>query len=96
MYSIQECSDPTPPWRPRRGLSLTPSDSWPVAWRMGVLVAERTGLFTLGSEAVAAAEALSARVLVSSRDDSPASATPVSSSASATRPSTEPASSFAT
>lgn len=42
-----------------------------LAWRMGVLVAERTGLSTLGSEAIAAAEALDARVLASSRDDSP-------------------------
>ena len=42
-----------------------------LAWRMGVLVAEHTGLSTLGSEAVAAAEALGARVLASSRDDSP-------------------------
>lgn len=42
-----------------------------LAWRMGVLVSEHTGLSTLGSEAVAAAEALGARVLVSSRDHSP-------------------------
>lgn len=42
-----------------------------LAWRMGMLVAEHTGLSTLGSEAVAAAEALGARVLASSRDDSP-------------------------
>jgi hypothetical protein len=42
-----------------------------LAWRMGVLVSERTGLSTLGSEAVAAAEVLGARVLASSRDDSP-------------------------
>ena len=42
-----------------------------LAWRMGVLVSEHTGLSTLGSEAVAAAEALGARVLASSRDDSP-------------------------
>jgi hypothetical protein len=42
-----------------------------LAWRMGVLVSERAGLSTLGSEAVAAAEALGARVLASSRDDSP-------------------------
>lgn len=42
-----------------------------LAWRMGVLVSESTGLSTLGSEAVAAAEALGARVLASSRDDSP-------------------------
>lgn len=42
-----------------------------LAWRMGVLVSEHGGLSTLGSEAVAAAEALGARVLASSRDDSP-------------------------
>lgn len=42
-----------------------------LVWRMGVLVSESTGLSTLGSEAVAAAEALGARVLASSRDDSP-------------------------
>lgn len=42
-----------------------------LAWRMGVLASERTGLSTLGSEAVAAAEVLDARVLASSRDDSP-------------------------
>ncbi|MGH9090533.1 MAG: hypothetical protein ACRDZR_03995 [Acidimicrobiales bacterium] len=42
-----------------------------LAWRMGHLVSEHRGLSMLGSEAVAAAEALGARVLVSSRDDSP-------------------------
>ena len=42
-----------------------------LAWRMGVLVGEQPGLSTLGSEAIAAAEALGARVLASSRDDSP-------------------------
>lgn len=42
-----------------------------LAWRMGTLVAEHSGLSTLGSEAVAAAEALGARMLASSRDDSP-------------------------
>jgi hypothetical protein len=42
-----------------------------LAWRMGVLVSQESGLSTLGSEAVAAAEALGARVLTSSRDDSP-------------------------
>lgn len=42
-----------------------------LAWRMGVLVSENGGLSTLGAEAVAAAEALGARVLASSRDDSP-------------------------
>jgi hypothetical protein len=42
-----------------------------LAWRMGMLIVEQTGLSTLGAEVVAAAEALSARVLASSRDDSP-------------------------
>jgi hypothetical protein len=42
-----------------------------LAWRMGLLIAEQTGLSTLGAEVVAAAEARSARVLASSRDDSP-------------------------
>jgi hypothetical protein len=42
-----------------------------LAWRMGQLVSEHRGLSILGSEAVAAAEALSARLLVSSRDESP-------------------------
>jgi hypothetical protein len=42
-----------------------------LAWRMGQLMEEHRGLSTLGSEAVAAAEALGARVLVSSRDESP-------------------------
>lgn len=42
-----------------------------LAWRMGILVSEHTGLSTLGSEAVAAAELLGARVLASSRDDCP-------------------------
>ena len=42
-----------------------------LAWRMGVLVSQHSGLSTLGSEAVAAAEALDAEVLVSARDDSP-------------------------
>jgi hypothetical protein len=42
-----------------------------VAWRMGMLMAEHSGLSTLGAEAVAAAEALDARVLASSRDDGP-------------------------
>ena len=42
-----------------------------LAWRMGQLMSEHSGLSALGSEAVAAAEALSARLLVSSRDDSP-------------------------
>ena len=42
-----------------------------LAWRMGQLVAQHQGLSTLSSEAVAAAEHLGARVLVSSRDESP-------------------------
>jgi hypothetical protein len=42
-----------------------------LAWRMGTLAAEESGLSTLGTEAVAAAEALGAGPLVSSRDDSP-------------------------
>ena len=42
-----------------------------LAWRMGQLIAGHRGLSTLGSEAVAAAEYLGARVLVSSRDESP-------------------------
>jgi hypothetical protein len=42
-----------------------------LAWAMGVLVAENTSLSTLGSEAVAAADALGATVLVSARDDGP-------------------------
>ena len=42
-----------------------------LAWRMGRLISEHSGLSTLGSEAVAAAEVLNARLLVSSKDDSP-------------------------
>ncbi len=42
-----------------------------LAWRMGVLASEHSGLSTLGAEAVAAVEALRATVLVSARDDSP-------------------------
>jgi hypothetical protein len=42
-----------------------------LAWRMGQLANQYSGLSTLGAEAVAAAERLSARVLVSSRDDGP-------------------------
>jgi hypothetical protein len=42
-----------------------------LAWRMGILISEESGLSTLGAEVVAAAEALNARVLASSRDDSP-------------------------
>jgi len=42
-----------------------------LAWRMGTLVAEEVRLSTLAAEVVTAAEKLSARVLVSSRDDNP-------------------------
>lgn len=42
-----------------------------LAWRMAQLISEHSGLSTLGAEAVAAAEILNARLLVSSRDDSP-------------------------
>jgi hypothetical protein len=42
-----------------------------LAWRMGTLVFEQSGLSTLGSESVAAAELLAARILASDRDDSP-------------------------
>jgi hypothetical protein len=42
-----------------------------LAYRMGQLTAAHRGLSTLGSEAVAAAEYLGAKVLVSSRDESP-------------------------
>ena len=42
-----------------------------LAWRMGQLVQLHRGLSTLGAEAVAAAEYLNARLLVSSRDDGP-------------------------
>lgn len=42
-----------------------------LAWRMGELITDHQGLSTLGAEAVAAALALEARVLVSVRDDGP-------------------------
>lgn len=42
-----------------------------LAWSMGQLVADHQGLSTLGAEAVASADVLSARVLVSSKDDGP-------------------------
>lgn len=42
-----------------------------LAWRVGELCAQRRGLSSLGAEAVAAAEHLAGRVLVSSRDDGP-------------------------
>jgi hypothetical protein len=42
-----------------------------LAWRMGQLISQHSGLSALGSEAVAAAETLNARLLVSSRDESP-------------------------
>jgi hypothetical protein len=40
-----------------------------LAWRMGQVANQYSGLSMLGAEAVAAAERLGARVLVSSRDD---------------------------
>lgn len=42
-----------------------------LAWRMGELVADHRGLSTVGAEAVAAALSVSARLLVSARDDGP-------------------------
>ena len=42
-----------------------------LAWSMGELVADHSGLSTLGAEAVAAAMRLDGRLLVSSRDDGP-------------------------
>jgi hypothetical protein len=42
-----------------------------LAWRMGQLVHQHNGLSTLGAEAVAAAERVGARILVSSRDVGP-------------------------
>jgi hypothetical protein len=59
-----------------RALTALPSDitvlpMQPLAWRIGSLVADHSGLSTLGAEAVAAAEALEGRLLVSSRDDGP-------------------------
>ena len=42
-----------------------------LAWRMGELVADHTGLSTLGAEAVAATADLEGRLLVSMRDDGP-------------------------
>ena len=42
-----------------------------LAWRMGELAADHSGLSALGSEAVAAALFLNARILVSTRDDGP-------------------------
>jgi hypothetical protein len=50
-------------------LSVVPMTD--LAWRMGQLVHDHGGLSTLGSEVVAAAERLGARILVSSRDDGP-------------------------
>lgn len=44
-----------------------------LAWRMGVLVSEHTGVSTLGSEAVAAAEVLGARVPRRAATTAPAS-----------------------
>lgn len=42
-----------------------------LAWAIGQLVADHRGLSTLGAEAVAAAQHLGARILVSERDDGP-------------------------
>lgn len=42
-----------------------------LAWRMGHLRTLYAGLSTLGSEAVASAQHLGARVLVSARDEGP-------------------------
>lgn len=42
-----------------------------LAWQMGYLRTEHRGLSTLGAEAVTAAQALDARLLVSARDDGP-------------------------
>lgn len=42
-----------------------------LAWSMGELIADHSGLSTLGAEAVAAAMTLEGRLLVSSRDDGP-------------------------
>lgn len=50
---------------------ITVSPMRDLAWRMGELIADHQGLSTLGAEAVAAAEALEARIIVSARDDGP-------------------------
>ena len=42
-----------------------------LAWRMAELAAAHGGLSTLGAEAIAAAESLGGRLLVSARDDGP-------------------------
>lgn len=42
-----------------------------LAWRIGQLIRDHSGLSTLGAEAIAATEQLGARLLVSSRDDGP-------------------------
>jgi hypothetical protein len=42
-----------------------------LAWRMGELIADHTGLSTLGAEAIAATLELNGRLLVSARDDGP-------------------------
>jgi hypothetical protein len=42
-----------------------------LAWRMGQLIRDHNGLSLLGAEAVAAAESLDSRLLVSSLDDGP-------------------------
>jgi hypothetical protein len=50
-----------------RDVTVTPMRD--LAWRMGELAASYSGLSALGAEAVAAAEVLNARILVSARDD---------------------------
>jgi hypothetical protein len=50
-----------------RDVTVTPMRD--LAWRMGELAASHSGLSALGAEAVAAAEVLNARILVSARDD---------------------------
>lgn len=42
-----------------------------LAWEVGQLAVDHDGLSTLGAEAIAAADRLGARILVSSRDDGP-------------------------
>ena len=51
------------------GVLITPMRD--LAWRMGELVVDHSGLSTLGAEAVAAALESGGRVLVSARDDGP-------------------------
>lgn len=51
------------------GVAIVPMRD--LAWRMGELVADNRGLSSLGAEAVAAADHLEGRILVSARDDGP-------------------------